>query len=208
LTEQTEAFSSGEASIELSPSPNNFVVSIQEIKLSDDTILKKWQDFFFDYQTKKIYFKTTPILNGTIKFNETTEEKLFVFNSKNEIKKDTLESFPLITIDQQPSPVTRIGQFNAPMQSKKGFQINVYTKEGFIYTDGNGVQYEGDSLGDYICYQIVKLIREFEEQLHPAVYDLLIQSDPEDLPFDYELQANHKILILQGSLINIGEFEL
>lgn len=198
---RTEEIELGATEYALSPTSGN-VLTITNVTVGS-TELKKWQDYFWDYQNQKIILTEEATDTVSITYLQGTE---WIYPEKPAVKL-TETDFPRVDLIMNGGASNRLGQYNAPMEDTYAIQVDLWVKDDFIYTI-NGMNYEGNMLADYLGSQIKNALSRNSEGLYPYAYTLEMPTGLRDLPYDEEYQCHHKILILEINSINENEVEI
>ena len=168
----------------------------------DGTDSKKWKNYYWDYQNKKLTF-----FSG---FAGTEEVIItYKYGSSNWIYSDkpdenlSSSSFPRISIFTVSGSGQRLGNYEAPMESNVLLQVDLWVKENYIATYDSR-KYSNNYLSRYLGNEIIKQLSENEDELFPVLYDFRIVSNPRPAPYSYEYQAFHSVIELSFNGISVG----
>lgn len=166
----------------------------------------KWVDYYIDFRTRKIVFYDGITEDEEVEINvyETTSNWIFwdLFH-----KKLSADSFPRVAISMVAGTGSRLGNYQAPIQSYMTFQTDIFVKEkglNQIFTI-DGSKYTGDDLADRIAYDISQAIQDNEDELHPVLYDYVPSGfPPRYISYDEDFQAFRRICSFNLKGLNIG----
>ena len=196
---------SGQTEFSLSFSSGKGLSHIKRV-LVDGVEKKKWMFYYVNFRDNKIVFFE--------EFSGGEEVKIELYESStNWIFWDTLEGklkpeqFPRITVLIAAGSGDRLGNYGAPVESTFNVQFDVYAKEKasnqVFKIDGKN--YTGEELAERLAYDIQSAFEDFEDDLHPILYDYTpSQFPPRNVPFDDNLQCHRKIVECELSGIKIG----
>ncbi len=198
----TEEFNGGGKTFTLS-APSGAAQCIILVTVTGTT-QTKWKDYYWDQQNQKIIFFSntaggTDNVDITYKYGATN----WVYPDKAK-KPLGSTSFPRMNVLSPGGTGERLGQYNSDVESAITFQIDIWTKENYTPTISL-VIYEGDKLSEYLAYEVTRIFRAGEDDLHPALYNYTILGTPRDMGFDPEMQSFHKIVEVEMKGINVGE---
>ena len=200
----TENFTatSGQTEFVLTPDTSlSCIVSVTD----NGTDMHKWRDYYIDLRNNKIIFHSGRTEGNTISVEYKQGSTNWIYPDKP-LKTLSESAFPRIDVLLISGTGIRLGQYENNIESSFLFQIDVWTKEkteNQIFTiDGN--KYAGENLADYLSWKIIHSIEDYEEDLHPALYDAIIRQVPRDLPFNTEYRAHHKVIEVELSGIKSG----
>ena len=190
--------------LQITPSTGKSLSYVTSVVV-DGTTLVKWRDYWIDHKLNQIIVFTA--FDGTeevvITFGETSSD--WIFPDKTNKKLNAL-SFPRMNVLIITAPGSRLGNYEAPVQTISRFQIDIWTKEkqdNQIFTI-DGHKYTGEDLAEYLGYQVTKAFEQNEVDLFPVLYGYDPVGMPPDLPFDEELQCHHKTVEFLLSGLNQG----
>ena len=198
----TETFNGGSTSFQLDPTIGT--VSCVSSVTVDSVVQTKWKDYRWDQQNQKVIFYSNTA-NGTdnvsISYKQGTTNWIYPDKAKKTLSKT---SFPRINILVVGGSGGRLGQYNSDIESQIHFQIDVWTKENQVFTI-DSVKYADDKLSEYLAHQIMSAFRNYENDLHPELYNYTPIGIPRDLGFNQELECFHTIVEVEMHGINVGE---
>ena len=201
-TSQTEEFNGGGK--EFSLTPTSGTVSCVTSVTVTGTAQTKWADYWYDVQNYKVVFFSNTASgtnNVDITYKRGTTNWIYPDKAKEKLSST---AFPRINILMVGGVGERLGQYNSDVESVNHFQIDIWTKEGYIPTISS-VKYSGDKLAEYISYEITRVFRASEDDLHPALYNYTLLGVPRDMGFNQELQSFHKIVEVELKGVNVSE---
>lgn len=175
-----------------------------------DAVAKvKWRDYYPDQRNENIIFFTAmtgaEAVNVTYKHGTTN----WIYDDKPNVRLNAT-SFPRLDVMLISAPGSRLGNVDAPIMSNLGIQIDIWTKEkqsNQIFTIENNV-YSGNNLAEYIAHKIHTAITDNEDDLYPALHDIILSQSPApELPFNEEYQAFHKVVEFTVNGIDVGTVE-
>jgi hypothetical protein len=201
-TSKTETFNGGGTEFQLTPTTGS-VSCITSVSVTS-VAQTKWKDYYIDLQLEKIVFYSATAagtLNVSITYKHGTTDWIYWDKAKKVLGR---EQFPRINVLIVNEPGARVGQYNSDMESVIHFQVDIWVKEGQIWTIG-GRTYEGDRHGEYIGYKILEAMHDSEGDLYPALYNYTLLTGPRDIGFDREMECFHKIVEFEMKGLNITE---
>lgn len=187
--------------------PSGSVDFVSKVEINN-TEIKKWRDYAYDYRLEKIILFTASTLADEVKvtYNHGIS---WIYDDKPYVSLSS-QSFPRISISVLSSPTTRLGNYEAPVESSIQMQIDIWVKEkqdGQVF-EMDGKKWSGERLAELIGYSITNAFEDYEEDLFPVLYGFSASSYPIDLPYDEDLQVHHKSLTIEIRGINIGRIEV
>ena len=198
----SESFDGGSTDFQLT-SPEGTVSCISSVVVSGVT-QTKWKNYRWDQQNQKLIFYSNTASgssNVVVAYKYGTTNWIFPDKAKKSLGKN---SFPRINLLVVGGSGQRIGQYNAPVESIPHFQIDVWTKEGQVFTI-DSVKYADDKLSEYIAHQIMLAFRAHEDDLHPAFYNYVPLGIPRDMGFDSEFECFHTVAEVELQGLNLSE---
>ena len=166
---------------------------------------KKWQDYYIDLRNNKIVFFEGRTEGNTISVTYKQGSTNWIYPDKP-LTQLSATAFPRISVSIVSGTGDRLGQYENVVEGSILFQIDIWAKEKannqIFEIDGN--KYSGESLCDYLAWQIIKAFEDYEEELHPALYNAIFRQMPRDLPFNEEYQAHHKIVEVELNGLKLG----
>ena len=169
------------------------------------TAKNKWRDYYWDYQNSKITFYTALSLNDAVVITFKQGVSNWVYSDRPELKLSAT-SFPRISVFCISGSGTRLGQYEAPVSSRSQFQIDVWSREGQVFTISSR-NYSNDYLGRYIGGRITKAFEDNEDDLFNVLYGYIPLGVPRAAPFSEEYRAYHTILEVSFSGLDSGRIE-
>lgn len=201
-TPQTEEFNGGGTTFSLTPTSGS-VSCITGITV-DGSAVKKWKDYYIDFQNEKIIFYSATAggtNNVDISYKRGSTNWIYPDKAKTSLGST---SFPRLNILMVGGPGERLGQYNSNIESVMHFQVDIWTKENYIKTISS-VKYEGDKLAEYLGYQVIKVFEDYINDIHPQLYNFRLLSQPRDMGFNTEYQCFHVIVEFELKGIDVGE---
>lgn len=201
-TSQTEEFNGGSTDFSLTPITGT-MSCITSVTVGG-TAQVKWEDYYIDWQNQKVIFysnTTSGTNNVDITYKRGTSNWIFPDRPKTTLSRT---SFPRINVLIVGGAGSRLGQYNSDIESVMHFQIDIWTKEDQTQTI-DSVKYTGDKLAEYFAHQIMVAFRNYEDDLHPELYNYTPLGIPRDLGFDKELECFHSIVEVELKGINVSE---
>lgn len=198
----SETFSAGQSSYILTPTSGN-VQAITSLTIGG-VAQTKWKDYMWDQQNKKIIFSGAASGEVIVNYKQGTG---WIYPDKPQVKLSET-SFPRIDVFKNSGAETRFGQYDAPMESVNGLQINIWVKEGFIFTDSNSIKWSGEQFATYLVTKAKNALADNESKLHAYGYSLRIPTSDRAMPFDEEYQAHHKLFIIEFNSLKQGEITI
>lgn len=191
----------------MTPSSGKTVSHITSVTIDGiSTNAKKWRDYYIDFRAQTITFFTAMTGGEAVIINYKESSTDWIFWDKP-VKKITELSFPRLNVQVVSGSGSRLGEFEAPVESVIQFQIDIWCKEkgaNQIFTISSHA-YTGNDLAEYLAYQVQQAFEDNIDDLHPVLYDYTPTQIPaRDLPFNEQYQAHHKELdfIMKG--IKVG----
>lgn len=200
----TETFNGGSTTFTLTPTSGT-MSCITSVTV-DDVAQTKWKHYYIDFQNQKIIFYSDTASgtdNVEITYKQGSTNWIYPDKAKETLSKT---SFPRINVLVVGGTGERVGQYNSDVESVTHFQIDIWTKENQIFTI-DSTKYEGDKLAEYIAHQIMKAFRNYEDDLHPELYNYTPIGIPRDLGFNQEMECFHSIVEVELKGINVSEGE-
>lgn len=189
----------------LAPTTGTSLAYVSSVTVDGDT-KTKWVDYYIDFRAETIIFFSAMSGAEAVIVSYYEGSTNWIYWDKVDIKLSET-SFPRIVVQLSGGTGSRLGQYDAPVQSVAQFQIDVWTKEkqaNQIFTIG-GRAYTGEDLAEYLAYQVMQTIEDNEDELFPVLYDYEPTGlPPRDLPFNEEYQAHHKEVDFVFKGINLG----
>lgn len=200
---QTIPATAGQTDFQLT-APSGTVSAITALTV-DAVTQEKWRDYYPDFQNQKAIFFTGLTVGQSVVVTYKYGTDNWIFRSKaNKIPGPT--KFPRMNIFVVTGSGSRLGQFEAPVESQPQFQLDIWCKEkasGQIFTIGDHV-YTGEDLADYLAHKVTEAFEDNEEDLHPAMYDYNPIGIPRDMAFDIESQSHHKVIEFTLKALKLG----
>lgn len=187
----------------LTPTSGHSVQAINSVTVGGSTN-SKWEDYYIDLQNQQVIFKSAPTSgtdNITVSYEEGTTSWIYPDKPRADLSSSSLPRISVLIVD---SGGYRAGKYDAAVEYKVRFQIDIWTKENDIETI-NGRKYEGDRLAQVLGEQVCNVIQEHEDDLHPIMYDYDPITGPRDMPYDVEHQCFHSIVEVGLKMLNIGD---
>ncbi len=190
----------GQTEFDITPSTDKSMSYITSVTV-DGTTKTKWRDYHIDQQNKKITFFSGLAAGEEviITFGEGSTDWIYPDKPYKSLNRS---SFPRMSVRIISAPGTRLGNYEAPVEAVARIQVEIWTKQkqdGQIFAI-DGVNYSGETLADYLVWQINKAFEENEEELFPVMYGYDPAGMDAELPFDEESQCHHKVaeFVLRG----------
>ena len=167
---------------------------------------KKWMFYAVDFRDSKIVFYEGLTAGQEVKIElfENNKDWIYWDNLIGDLRP---EQYPRVTITIVGGTGTRLGIYKAPVESRINVQFDVYCKQkmkGQLF-EIDGKVYTGEELAERISYEIQNAFEDYEDDLHPIMYDYEPnQFPPRNIPFDEELQCHRKIVECELSGIRMG----
>ncbi len=188
----------------LTPKTGNKVYTITSVTVNG-TAQNIWEHFYLDEKDQELIFLTGLNAGDTVIVAYKEGSTNWIYPDKPN-KKLSAISFPRMSIMVVTSPGSRLGNFEAPVETTLRFQVDIWTKEkaaNQIFTINNK-KYAGEGLADYLAYQVTQAFQDNEDELHPALFAYNPLQIPRDMPFNEEYQSHHKIIEFSLKGLNIG----
>ncbi len=203
-TSQIEEFNGGSTDFQLSPTTGTMsCITSVTVDAVEQT---KWKHYYIDFQNQKVIFYSNTAggtNNVDITYKRGATNWIYPDKAKETLSKT---AFPRMNILVVGGSGARLGQYNSNVESTIHFQIDIWTKENQEHTISS-VVYEGDKLAEYFAYEVTKAFREYEDNLHPALYNYTLLGTPRDLGFNQEMECFHKIVEVELKGIDVSEGE-
>ena len=199
---ETKEFDGGSTDFSLTPTTGT-ASAITTITVGATT-QTKWKEYYIDFQNQKIIFYSNTAAgtdNVDITYKYGTTNWIFPDKAKKELSRT---SFPRMNVLVIGGVGDRLGQYNSDVESSMSFQIDIWTKENQIFTI-DGVKYEGDKLAEYLAHQVMVAFRNYENDLHPELYNYIPTGIPRDMGFNQEMECFHTIVEVELNGINVSE---
>lgn len=201
-TSSTFTATAGQTTFTLT-APSNTVSCVTNVTVNS-VGKTKWVDYYWLMRNRQVVFFNGLTVGDTvvITFNYGSE---WIYTDKPE-GKVALATYPRMSVSILSAPGIRLGQYEAPIESTILFKIEIWAKEKMDdqkFTIG-GLTYYGEELVTYLSMQIAAAFTDYENDLHPAMYNFTPGQMPRDMPFDEEYQAHKKEIEFQLKTINIG----
>jgi len=165
----------------------------------------KWCDYHWDYQNQKIIFYTGVALDDEVIVTYKQGTSNWIYSDFPDDKL-ALSNWPRISLFTVGGAGRRLGQTEAPTESSPVFQIDVWTKNGQIFTI-DSKKYSNHYLGRYLALQISKAFEEHESELF-ALYNYNPTGNPRTAPYSQEYQAYHTVLEVNLKALRLGRIEV
>jgi len=166
----------------------------------------KWRDYFWDYQNQKVTFFTALTLNDAVIINFKQGTTNWCYSDKPD-EELSATSFPRISLFTVSNSGSRLGQYEAPVESSPVLQIDIWVKDGYIATV-SGRKYSNDYLTRYLGNQITRAFEKYESDLFPVLYAYRPVSGPRTAPYSDEYQAFHSIVEVNLNGLAQGRIEV
>lgn len=198
---------------EITLSEDTRVVKLSESSLSyvdsvevDGEEKKKFVDYYVDYKNAAVIFYE--------ELSSTQEVSISYEYGKNWIYPDkpmttlSAEEFPRINLGTVSMTGSRLGNYEAPVESRATYQVDIWVKTNQKFSVSENSQLSktmsGDELGEYLAYQCMKAIEDNIDELHPYMFHYQLMQGPTELPFNQDYMSFHYSIEFQLSSINIG----
>jgi hypothetical protein len=192
IEDDTFTATSGQTEFVLTPSTvTNLIRCIKEVAVND-VVLYKWQDYKIDLKNKKV------ILNEGATLNDKVDVEYCCSASGDEwvypgmpISTMSASKFPRISVSVVNKLGDRLGSYQAPLDNKVLFQVDVWTKEGYKPTY-DGELFTEQDLADLVAEEVENAFIEEINDLYPKFYDFVGLAFSQ-FPFDKDSQTfRHK----------------
>ena len=204
-TSDTFTATASQTSFTLTPSTGKTVSHITSVTI-DAVASKKWRDYYIDFRDQKVVFFSGLSVGEELIVYYKESSVNWIFWDKASVELTEL-SFPRLAVQTAAGSGTRLGEYNAPVESVIQFQVDIWVKEkgaNQIFTISSR-EYTGEALAEYLAYQIMEVVEDNENDLHPVLYDYTpTQMPPRDLPFNEQYQAHHMITEFVMKGISLG----
>lgn len=202
---KTETFTASDGQTDFTLSPDSSFSCVTELKLNS-TVQDKWQDYFVDLDNIKVIFRNGLNDGDSVEVTYKQGDKNWIYWGFP-YPKISSSNFPRISVFIADSPTpTRLGQYNAPVESGVHFQIDCWAqeKQDNHKFDIDGVTYYGNALSKKLCYDVQKAMEDHIEDLYPALYENEYISGPRPMGFDDTYQKFRHMLELQMRTVKVG----
>lgn len=189
----------------VSPNAGKTMSHVLSVTVNGD-LRKKWRDYYIDFRAQSIVFYDGMAGGEAVIINYKESSTDWIYWDKPDIELTDL-SFPRMTVQVVAGSGSRLGEYEAPVESSVQFQVDVWCKEKAVDQIFNidGRNYTGEDLAEYIAYAVMQACEDNENELHPVLYDYTpTQVPPRDLPFNEQYQAHHKIVEFIFKGISVG----
>jgi len=204
-TQNTTA-SAGQTQIVVSPVDGDNTVSCVTSVTVEGTSKNKWRDYHWDYQTSTITFFTALSLDDDVVINFKEGSSNWIYSDRPDDKL-SINNWPRISVFTVAGGGVRLGQYTAPVESVPIIQVDVWCKNGQIFTI-DGRRYSNNYLGRYLANQITKSFEDNESELFNVAYNYLPIGVPRDAPYSEEYQAYHTIIEIKVKSLRLGRLEV
>jgi len=200
---ETFAATAGQTEFSLTP-PAGSVSCITSITVEGATV-KKWLDYFWDYQNSKITFYTGLTLADEVivTYKYGTTNWIFSDRPDEQLK---VAGFPRVSIFNVSGSARRLGQYDAPMESSIMLQIDTWAKNGQLFTI-NSKKYSNEYYGRYLSRKVTKAFEDNESDLFPVLYNYICSGGPREAPYSLEFQAHHTVTEVNLKGLRLGRIE-
>ena len=192
-----------QTSFTLTP-PSGTLSWVQSVTVNAVTQVK-WRDYYIDFKDQKIIFFTGLTLSDAVIVTYVHGTTCWIYPDKPH-KTLSATAFPRIRVGIPANVGTRLGNYEAPVEGRIRFQIDIWCKEKAndqIFTI-DSKKYTGEDLAEYLAYQVTKAFEDYENDLHPALYDYIPIGMPTDMPFDREMQSHRTLVECMLSGLDVG----
>lgn len=206
-TSKTNNFTAtaGQKEFELSFSSGKSYSCISSVTVAGTT-QEKWLDYYINFRDNKVVFFYGLTAGQSVVINLKESATNWIYWDKS-VESLTKDSFPRIDVLISSGTGKRLGNYEAPVESLIGVQIDVWTKEkanNQIFTI-DGKAYTGESLAEYLAYKIMHTFEDYIDDIHPALYDYEpTEVPPRTMPFNIEMQCFHKVVGCNLKGIELG----
>ena len=192
---ETQTFSPAAAStvITLAAPTTGSISCITGVTIDgSSTGAKKWQDYYWDYQNRTLTFFSAFAGTETVIVTYKYGSKNWAYSDKPDENLNAT-SFPRISVFTVSAPGDRLGNYEAPVETRSVLQIDIWSKDGY-YKTISGRTYSNNYLTRYFGNQIIKAFEDNEGDLFPLLHDYDLISGPRVGPYSPEYQAYHSII--------------
>ncbi len=194
-TSDTFTATAAQTTFTLTPSSGKTVSHITSVTIDgSSTNAKKWRDYYIDFRAQTVTFFSGLSAGEELIVNYKESSVNWIYWDKP-VEKITEISFPRLDVQIVAGSGSRLGEFNAPVESAIQFQVDIWCKEkgaNQIFTISSR-KYTGNDLAEYLAYQVMEAFEDNVDDLHPVLYDYTPTQVPaRDLPFNEQYQAHHK----------------
>lgn len=172
----------------------------------DGSSSKKWKDYYWDYQNRKLTFFTAFTGSEEVIINYKYGTTNWIFSDKPD-KNLSDDGFPRISIFTVSGSGKRLGQYESPVESSPAFQIDCWTKNGQSFTIG-GRKFSNEYLGRYLALEVTAAFEDNEGDLFPCLYNYTPIGTPRQAPYSFEFQAHHTIVEANFKGLRLGRIEI
>jgi hypothetical protein len=205
-TTSTHTATSSQTDFTITPSGSNKVSCITSVTDNASAVTKN-EDYWVDLRNNKVIFFTGRTTGHAIVITYKYGTSNWIYPDVPLVSIGTAKtSWPRISITTIDDTIDTLGNYSAPQENVFRFQVDVWAKEGVVYTISSNA-YEGENLCEYLSWKIVEVFRDYMTDFYPAFYDFVVLSGPRDLPFDEDRQAFRKTMDIQLKQINSGEVD-
>jgi len=166
---------------------------------------KKWQNYYWDYQNGTLTFFSAFAGTETVVVTYKYGTQNWIYSDKPDDQLSAT-SFPRIEVFTVSMPGERLGNYEAPVESRPVLQISVWSKDGYVKTI-SGRTYSNNYLTRYFGNRITRAFEENEDDFFPSLYDYRQISGARAAPYSEEYQAFHSIVEIGLRGITIGRIE-
>lgn len=204
-TSDTFTATSGQKEFTLTPTSGKKVSCVTSVTDGGVTQSKN-EDYYVDLKNNKVIFFDGRTAGNTIVVNYKEGASNWIYPDKPRLD-ISRTSFPRMSVTVVSNNNIRLGNYSAPLKHIIRFQVNIWVKEPTedeVWTI-DGSKYSGHDLAEYLAYEVIKALENYESDLHPALWGYDGRVGPQDMPFDYDLQLHQKVLEFTLMGIDVGQ---
>jgi len=200
-TSDTFTATNDQTSYTLTPTTGKRVHSITAVTVAGVT-QSKWGEYYIDTQNQKMILVTGATTGQTVivTYLEGTTDWIYPDKPKESL---AATSYPRISIMIITSPGNRQGKYDADVEYNIHFQVDVWAAEGQTFTI-SGKVYEGDELTHLLGMLVCEVLRRYEDDMYPKMYDYQPITGPRDLPFDKDHGVFRSTVEFKLKTLNLG----
>lgn len=205
-TAGSDSFSISGATTEFQLTPPSGKVNAVTSVTLDGSPKSKWSDYYLDIPNQKIIFFNS-ISSGTLVVNFKYGPSSWIYPDKPMVNL-SVASFPRIHVSTIAAVGSRLGQYNAPVETVLRVEVGVHVKEtknSNLFTI-NSIKYSGQQLAEYLAHKVTEAFENNEDDLHPMLYGYNPVKMPTDIDFDVDRQEHLNTVEFEIRVMDSGRF--
>lgn len=209
-TSTTDTFTATAAQTDftLTPTSGTKVQAITGVTV-DAVAKSKWADYYVDLQNQMMIYQGTLAGAETVVVTYGEGEHSWIYKDFPRITLSD-SSFPRIAVQIIGGTGTRLGQYTADMETEIRFQIDAFAVNPksstgtHIYTI-NDKNYGGADLAKILLYKVFDALKDYEDDLHPLMYQFEIISTPHAVGWEERSQTFRYMAEISLKMLNVGD---